>query len=198
MEEPGGLQSMGSQRVRHDWVTSLSLSVALGVVALQWYPRGRLSHLLHPMLCSFAPPACVTPAECCHGGHVHQWACCPGEPSPDSGPGGPEGAAHPVWEGHRGAHGNLCFSPSSPPCPLPLQSRLPAPFQWLMPQVVETESLSPKKSLSDILKISSAWRQKQQPPPVFLPGNVWTKRSLAGCSPWGYRTEHVHMRVEGW
>ena len=26
MEEPGRLQSMGSQRVRHDWVTSLSLS----------------------------------------------------------------------------------------------------------------------------------------------------------------------------
>ena len=28
-EEPGGLQSMGSQRVRHDWVTSLSLSYKL-------------------------------------------------------------------------------------------------------------------------------------------------------------------------
>ena len=28
MEEPGGLQSMGSQRVRHDWVTSFSLSFA--------------------------------------------------------------------------------------------------------------------------------------------------------------------------
>ena len=27
-EEPGGLQSMGSQRVRHDWATSLSLSFA--------------------------------------------------------------------------------------------------------------------------------------------------------------------------
>ena len=26
-EEPGGLQSMGSQRVRYDWVTSLSLSL---------------------------------------------------------------------------------------------------------------------------------------------------------------------------
>ena len=26
MEEPGGLQSTGSQRVRHDWATSLSLS----------------------------------------------------------------------------------------------------------------------------------------------------------------------------
>ena len=25
MEEPGGLQSMGSRKVRHDWVTSLSL-----------------------------------------------------------------------------------------------------------------------------------------------------------------------------
>ena len=29
MEEPGGLQSMGSQRVGHDWVTSLSLSLSL-------------------------------------------------------------------------------------------------------------------------------------------------------------------------
>ena len=27
MEEPGELQSMGSQRVRHDWATSLSLSI---------------------------------------------------------------------------------------------------------------------------------------------------------------------------
>ena len=27
MEEPGGLQSMGSLRVRHDWATSLSLSL---------------------------------------------------------------------------------------------------------------------------------------------------------------------------
>ena len=27
MEEPGGLQSMGSQRVRQDWATSLSLSI---------------------------------------------------------------------------------------------------------------------------------------------------------------------------
>ena len=27
MDEPGGLQSMGSRRVRHDWATSLSLSV---------------------------------------------------------------------------------------------------------------------------------------------------------------------------
>ena len=28
-EEPGRLQSMGSQRVRHDWATSLSLSLSL-------------------------------------------------------------------------------------------------------------------------------------------------------------------------
>ena len=36
MEEPGGLQSMGSQRVRHDWVTSLSLSYNSTHV-LFWY-----------------------------------------------------------------------------------------------------------------------------------------------------------------
>ena len=32
MEEPGGLQSLGSQRAGHDWVTSLSLSVMSSLV----------------------------------------------------------------------------------------------------------------------------------------------------------------------
>ena len=41
------------------------------------------------------------------------------------------------------------------------------------------------------------WRRKWQPTPVFLPGKVHGQRSLAGCSPWGYMTEHVCMRVEG-
>ena len=31
-EEPGGLQSMGSQRVRHDWMTKLSLSYQVAKV----------------------------------------------------------------------------------------------------------------------------------------------------------------------
>ena len=33
-EEPGGLQSMGSQRVRHDWATLLSFSFLEGLVGL--------------------------------------------------------------------------------------------------------------------------------------------------------------------
>ena len=41
------------------------------------------------------------------------------------------------------------------------------------------------------------WRRKWQPTPIFLPGKVRGQRSLAGCSPWGYMTEHVCMRVEG-
>ena len=41
------------------------------------------------------------------------------------------------------------------------------------------------------------WRRKWQPTPVFLPGEVHGQRSLVGCSPWGYMTEHVCMRVEG-
>ena len=28
------------------------------------------------------------------------------------------------------------------------------------------------------------WRKKWQPTPVFLPGESWRWRSLAGCSPW--------------
>ena len=41
MEEPGGLQSMGSQRVGHDWATSLSL-----FTLINW--RGKW----HPLQCS--------------------------------------------------------------------------------------------------------------------------------------------------
>ena len=33
MEEPGGLQSMGSQRVGHDWATSLTLYSLLLAIA---------------------------------------------------------------------------------------------------------------------------------------------------------------------
>ena len=29
-----------------------------------------------------------------------------------------------------------------------------------------------------------------------MPGKVHGQRSLAGCSPWGYMTEHAGMRVE--
>ena len=29
------------------------------------------------------------------------------------------------------------------------------------------------------------WRRKQQPTPVFLPGESHGQRTLAGCSPWG-------------
>ena len=39
--------------------------------------------------------------------------------------------------------------------------------------------------------------KEMQPTPVFLPGKVHGQRSLAGCSPWGYMTEHVCTRVEG-
>ena len=41
MEEPGRLQSMGSLRVRHDWVTSLSLSSRGSLVLLQHIKKQR-------------------------------------------------------------------------------------------------------------------------------------------------------------
>ena len=41
-------------------------------------------------------------------------------------------------------------------------------------------------------------KRKWQPTPVFLPGKVHGQRSLVGCSPWGYMTEHAGMRgMEG-
>ena len=47
------------------------------------------------------------------------------------------------------------------------------------------------------LKAQPTWRKKWQPTPGFLPGKVHGQRNLGGCSPWGYMTEHVCMRVEG-
>ena len=40
-EEPGGLQSMGSQRVGHDWATSLSFSLSLFTPGLPRYCSGK-------------------------------------------------------------------------------------------------------------------------------------------------------------
>jgi len=41
------------------------------------------------------------------------------------------------------------------------------------------------------------WRRKWQPPPVFLPGEVHTQKSLMGYSPWGLKesntTEHKYL-----
>ena len=43
MEEPGGLQSMGSLRVRHDWVTSLSL-----FTFMHWRRKGQPTSVFLP------------------------------------------------------------------------------------------------------------------------------------------------------
>ena len=53
-EEPGGLQSMGSQRVRHDWVTSLSLLIVLlGQNLLFWVHASSRSSRGESILCLF-------------------------------------------------------------------------------------------------------------------------------------------------
>ena len=44
-EEPGGLQSMGSQRVRHDWATSLSFFSSYIVGRLSSEPPGNINQI---------------------------------------------------------------------------------------------------------------------------------------------------------
>ena len=45
------------------------------------------------------------------------------------------------------------------------------------------------------------WRRKWQPTPVFLPGECYGQRSLAGYSLWGRKwsdmTEHPHTQLKG-
>ena len=47
------------------------------------------------------------------------------------------------------------------------------------------------------LKLIHPGEGNGNPLPVFLPGKVKGQRSLAGYSPWDYKTEHARMRVEG-
>jgi len=61
MEEPGRLQSMGSLRVRHDWVTSLSLSTFM-----HWRRKWQPTPVFLPGE-SHGPGGLV---GCCHWGHT--------------------------------------------------------------------------------------------------------------------------------
>jgi len=61
-EEPGGLQSMGSQRIRHDWAINTSLQAGEGAVA-GLEGRGNLSSYFCLSVCVFVcglslPPLC--------------------------------------------------------------------------------------------------------------------------------------------
>ena len=65
---------------------------------------------------------------------------------------------------------------------------------------LETRKISKEKEKQNKIQRSKNLklkRRKRQPTPVFLPGKVHGQRSLAGCSPWGYMTEHAHMRMQG-
>ena len=63
-EEPGGLQSMGSQRVEHDWATELNWTDS----SFQWYLT----------LCD--PMDCITPGSSVHGilqERILEWVAIP-------------------------------------------------------------------------------------------------------------------------
>ena len=63
-EEPGRLQSMGSQRVGHDWVTDNNNRV--------WWAGSAFSEPLLPFLGSLHS-SLLSPALCCTGNHSHSW-----------------------------------------------------------------------------------------------------------------------------
>ena len=61
-EEPGRLQSMGSQKVRHNWATSLSLSLSMCVNPKLWiYPSPQLYFFIH-----YPPPTHPVPVFQCN------------------------------------------------------------------------------------------------------------------------------------
>ena len=79
LEEPGRLQSMGSQRVRHDWATSLSsfkvisliLYHCLVLLSLQIYILAFSFHSL-PSLCSSKTSRSFSPQKLCICYFLHQ------------------------------------------------------------------------------------------------------------------------------
>ena len=42
------------------------------------------------------------------------------------------------------------------------------------------------------------WRRKQLPTPVFLPGESYGQRTLAGYSPWGHKESNMTEQLSMW
>ena len=78
-EERGGLQSMGSQRVRHDWATSLSLSFHMNMKSLSCscFVKEKLLLLssCNPMGCSLSRRPCssLSPGVCTNSCPLSWW-----------------------------------------------------------------------------------------------------------------------------
>ena len=72
-EEPGGLHSTGSQRVGHDWATSLSLSFTFEGLLILW-----LQVISTQSLCTQNDTYCTTKPEILPT--VNPWSCLPPNP----------------------------------------------------------------------------------------------------------------------
>ena len=60
---------------------------------------------------------------------------------------------------------------------------------------VGTESACNAGDQGSIPGLGRPWRRKWQPTPVFLPGESYGQRSLAGCSPWGHKESDTTERL---
>ena len=193
--EPGRLQSMGSQRVRHDWATSLLLlaqviyqqRVGLWLCFISFAPGSRLKE----------PP-------------IQDSGFSPGKDKNRSSTGTFKDSAR---KGTLLSISNSLARESPMSKPLGCQDNSPrgtnlidrvnkyfgstiSTLAWKIPWTEEPGRLQSMGSLRvghDWVTSLSVftfmhWRRKWQPTPVFLPGESQGRGSLVGCRLWG-RTE---------
>ena len=79
-EEPSGLQSMGSQRVIHDWWSTHTVQLTSNQFNSVQFSHSVVSDSLQPHELQHARPSCLSPTAGVHPNHVH-WVSDATQPS---------------------------------------------------------------------------------------------------------------------
>ena len=160
-EEPDGLQSMGSQRVRHDWVPSLSLFTFM------------------PWRRKWQPTPVFLPGESQGWGSLvgrHLW----GHTESDT--------TEATWQQQQ--QHKWCWRRRWHPNSSTLAWKIPWSEEPGRLQSIGSLRVRYDWATSLSLFTFMHWRRKWQPIPVLLPGESHGGRSLVGYSPWDHRVGH--------
>ena len=156
MEEPGGLQFMGSRRVEHDWATSLSL-----FTFMRWRRK-------------WQPTPVFLPGESRDGrvcGVAESRTRLKRLSSSSSSLGNLDGPDSVGWKALKQ---NWDFLRKEEILLLEISS-VSACLSWWPPLYI----------FSNLLVTPRCWKRQWHPTPVLLPEKSHGWRSLVGCSPWG-------------
>jgi len=183
---PGVLQSMGLQRVGHDWVTELNWIVYLKVARTTGLKSSYQEKNENNVICSNIdePRDYHTKWSKPDRKKTNIWYCLYGKPK--------KKIPMNLYTKQKFAHSlalTYTYYYYSEKAMAPHSSTLAWKIPWMEEpgrlQSMGSHRVGHDWATSLSLFTFMHWRRKWQPTPVFLPGKSHGRRSLVGCSPWG-------------